>query len=149
MTRFSWRHPHQLGGFLALLTAGSILTVLGGLTGAVFGIAAAIAWVAGPPVFAFVLAQAGLAALVSPPYSLLVALAELLLLVVLLSDPRVPWTGWSHTLAVSAVAVLVGLGWLLQSLSLWGLAVGTVVMLAVFIYAVHRYELLVTHQLHT
>lgn len=123
------------------------LFLLGGLPGAVFGLTALGVWLVTPPVFAFVLAQAGVAAVTAPPYSTLVFGVEAALLVGVLSDSGIPFTIRSRVAAAGAVTAIAGGLWLNDAQPVWLAAGSTLAVVAVFLYAVHRYELLSTNQL--
>jgi len=123
--------------------------MIGGVPGIMFGIASVITWLVAPPVFAFVIAQAGLAALATPPYSLSVVAAELALFGVIFTDPVHPWTQQSRATTVICVGFLTGGLWIGRSRPVWSLAVGVLAVFAVLLYAGHRYELLTTRQLET
>lgn len=144
----NWVPSPQRGiGLLALLGASSVLVVLGGGTGVVFGLAALGAWVVAPPVFAFVFAQSGLAAVTSPPILLPVAFAEVGLLAMLVTDPESHVSVRDAAIVVVGVGTLTGLVWSLQPTPLWLAAVLVLLGISGFVYGVHRFELLATGQL--
>lgn len=134
----------SLGAFLGVAAG---LFLLGGLSGAVFGVAALGVWLFAPPVFAFVLAQAGVAAVATTPYPALLVGVEATLFIGVLSDSRVPVTYLSRLAAGGSVAAIAGGVWLLASQSIWMLVIGTLAVVACLLYGVHRYELLLTGQL--
>lgn len=137
----------RLLGLGAVLAVGSILGVLGGVPGLLFGATAVVVWLTTPPVFAFVLAQSGIAAVTSSPATPLVVVAELALLTMLLSDTRLDVSTRPIGGALLGVAVVaVGL-WVMQPVSLWLTALGSLLGVSGLIYGVHRYELLATGQL--
>jgi len=142
-----WYRPQRLAGGIAMLLAAGLLGRLGGVAGVLFGGVAIGAWLVAPPVFAFVLAQASVAAISPTQFSLSVAGIELALLVVLLSDVTVPWTATSR--GVTALCAILGgaLIWVGQPLPTWQLALAVLAVATLFIYGVHRYELLTTNQL--
>lgn len=147
MSRQRPRDWMRVGNGLAVVATAVLLGYLGGLSGIAFGVVAGVSWVLGPPVFAFVLGQAGLAAIATPPYSWLVVATECALIAVLLTDSRIPWTIQSRGIGLLAAAGLTTGIWLAQPMALWSVAIGCLTLIAVLTYGVHRYELLVTAQL--
>lgn len=142
-----WRQPQRLasGGALAGVAAG--LFILGGLPGAVFGLIALTSWLVAPPVFAAAFAQAGLAAVATPPYSGLVLGVEVLLLVAFMSDPALPVSGRSRVLGAASIIAIGSSYWLVRPQPAWIAALGCLAVLTALLYGVHRYELLSTSQL--
>lgn len=138
---------HQAGGALGILTAAAVLTITGGVAGLTYGIAAGFLWVITPPVFAFIVAQAGLAAVTGTPLTPLVAAAELGLVGVLASDlQRFPRS--AH--AVAAIGGLCGVlvvTWVTVQSSMLAATAVVIVGCSVVLYAVHRYELIRTGKL--
>lgn len=143
----AWQQPQRILGLVAVLSAAALLSSLGGLPGVLFGVGAVGAWIAGPPVFAFVIAQAGVGAVFTPSFSLGVIGTELALVVVLLSDATLPWTNLSRGIAGGCAIFGGAVIWGGQSLPTWQLAGLILALGALLIYAVHRYELLTTNQL--
>lgn len=132
---------------IALLVTTGTLFVLGGFPGLLFGLGATLVWLLAPPVFAFAVGQAGVAAVVSIPYPPLIVVAELALLTILIGDNQLPATLRTWTLPVlGSTIVAVGV-WTVSSYSLTAAAGFTLAGLAVLTYALHRYELLITDQL--
>jgi len=76
-------------GIGSLLALTGVLYTAGGHVTAAFGLAAAGAWLLGPPVFAFVLGQTGLAVVLTPASPALLAVGEVALLGLLFSDVAV------------------------------------------------------------
>jgi len=77
-------------GIGSLLALTGVLYTAGGHVTAAFGLAAAGAWLLGPPVFAFVLGQTGLVVVLTPASPALLAVGEVALLGLLFSDVAVP-----------------------------------------------------------
>lgn len=142
------RSPRDLAlGTGALLGVTGALFVLGGVPGLLFGLVAAAAWTLTAPVFAFVIGQAGIAAVVDAPYPPLVVAAEFAVLALLVSDRSLPPTARTWGVPVLGSTAL-GLGvWVAYSHSLAAAAVLCLAGATALTYAVHRYELLVTDQL--
>jgi len=143
----NWLSPQRGLGVLALLVVVPTLVTIGGLPGGVFAAAVVIAWLTAPPVFAFVFAQAGLAAVTSPPYPPIVLVGELGVLALAISDPRLPLQARTYGIAVGGVAVLAGAVWLTHTTALWGAVLVSLAGTGMALYGVHRYELLTTGQL--
>ncbi|MDL0125597.1 hypothetical protein PNP59_04210 [Halobacterium salinarum] len=143
----AWDRPQRLAGGIAMLLAAGLLGNLGGVAGVLFGGAAIGAWLVGPPVFAFVISQAGVAAISPVQFSIPIAGMELALLVVLLSDSTVPWTATSRGGAALCAILGGALIWVGQHLPTWQLALAVLAVATLCIYGVHRYELLTTNQL--
>jgi len=137
----------QLSSILSLAVVVVALTAIGGLLGAVFAFATAIVWLATPPVFAFVIAQAGLAAVIAPPYTLRVIIAELAVLTLVLTDTKLPVTIRTQGLALCWLAVITGVLWLAQPFDIWIGSLAALASIGLLLYAGHRYELLATGQL--
>lgn len=140
------RRSVAVGAVAATGTVG-VLFVLGGVPGLLFGLAATAAWVVAPPVFAFAVGQAGLAAVVEAPFPPVVAIGELTVLAFLFSDPDLPLTARTWALPALGTAVLAGIVWAAVGEGLAAVGVVCLAGLAVLAYAVHRYELLATGQL--
>lgn len=137
----------QLAGVLSLLAVVAALAILGGFPGIIFGLAVVITWLAAPPVFAFVIAQAGLAAFSTPTGSSRFVAAEIAVVALLLSDRQLSVTLRTHGVAICYISLVAGAVWLLQPASIWVGAIVSLAGVAVALYTGHRYELLATGQL--
>lgn len=127
-------------GVVALLAVSGVLYQAGGGVPVAFGAAAAVAWVLGPPVFAFTIGQAALAAVVDPSELLLVGVGEAALVGVLFSDTEVPFPIRSWLSALLLAAPVVAATAVLQSRSLRLGAATYVCGFGILLYGVHRYE---------
>lgn len=143
----TWLSPQRGLGILALLVVVPTLVAIGGLAGIVFAAAVSILWFVAPPVFAFVFAQAGLAAVTSPPYPPIVLIGELGALAIVGSDPRLPLQARTFGVAIGGLVVLAGAVWVTHTTALWGAALLSLAGMGILLYGVHRYELLTTGQL--
>lgn len=141
------RTGQRIVGGVAVLAAGALLALAGGIAGTVFAITAAVAWLFAPPVFAFVLAQAGVAALATQLPTPIIAATELTLLVVLLTDPKLPLTLRPRAAAIVATATVVAIAWVVHPVPSWVTATLVLSGIAAITYAVHRYQLVSTTKL--
>lgn len=142
-----WRRPQQLINLGAVLSVAAVLALLGGVPGLLFGVAAFIAWLVGPPIFAFIFGQAGLAAVTTSPYTPLVGITEIALVGIVISDPEIPLRPRTQGVALTGGLTLAGIIWLLRTDAIWTGALISLGGFGVLLYAVHRYELLITDQL--
>lgn len=134
-------------GVLGLLITGCVLFVLGGLPGLLFGLVAATTWILVPPAFAFAVGQAGVAAVATPPYPPLLVIVEIALLAVLVSDTHLSANVQSQIIPALGIVLVAAGAWGASAHSLAAAAVVCLAGLTTLIYAVHRYELLITDQL--
>jgi hypothetical protein len=127
-------------GVVGLLAVSGVLYEAGGAVPATFGVVIAVVWGLGPPVFAFAIGQAALAAVVSPSDLLVVAVGEAALLGVLLSDVEVPFPVRSWLSGLLLAGPVVAATAVPQSRSLWLGAATCVCGFGGLLYGVHRYE---------
>jgi len=134
--------PRDALGGVSLVALTVLLYTAGGSVSLLFGLTAALAWLFGPPLFAFVLGQAGVAAFapsMSLPTFILVELAVVLLL---FGDVAIdsPIHNWSRAVLLGGIVAITTAVVLTVQSSL--LAAGAVCLGAfgVLIYAVDRYE---------
>jgi hypothetical protein len=141
---------NTLQWFTSLLILAAVviaLTELGGVLGGLFALTTVIVWVTAPPVFAFAIAQAGVAALSTPPITLRIMAVELVVLAMVLTDTTLTITVRSHGPAICALAITTGVLWLVQPHPIWIGSLVALTGLGLLVYATHRYELFTTHQL--
>jgi|GEM_PF-1939918 hypothetical protein len=128
-------------GIGSLLALTGVLYTAGGHVTAAFGLAAAGAWLLGPPVFAFVLGQTGLAVVLTPASPALLAVGEVALLGLLFSDVAVPAPVPAWSLAVLLGGVVGGAAVLALPTSIPLAATVILTGIGAVSYSVHRYAL--------